>query len=317
MRYRAFVALFLFGLLPCTARADSPCMLVLTSVDVIWVGDVGPLPMFFIEPRYELFCSIDVYGSGGGQNIGGGGDPIDSGGGSDFPAPSLSLTSVSDADPKNVLVRVIVNDADTLNVFVNGIITKSFSPPPSFVLLGSLAAVPSGVNEIGFQARNSVATIVRSFSALRAPQNYYGGEAVNVAYEYVLGDPTTVGYDSYQRLLSVNALYTSYSLATEGARNGRVEHETVTDEMQFLSTTWIQPPTMLTWISQYEMTDVDFSEPVQLGVCGAFSHCGAIHRFAVEGYPDGAARMQAATSTAAAGVPGIAAPLKIDVRLDH
>lgn len=292
-----------------SAHADD-CAYIMVSVDIIWVGGYP-----IVVPNYELFCSIDVGGSGGDPGGGGTTGGNDGGGVPQEPPPSLELTSVSDQDPKNYLVGLNLANTDVLTVFVNGFLVNTFYDSPGFVLMGSLDNVPSGTNEIAFRAENSVGTITRSFTALRAPQDYYSGRTVNIGYQYLLGEPLSSYSDTYQRILTVNALYTSYSLSTAGRRNGRVEHEYVTDEMDLITTTWYQAPSSLTWSSTYSMTDVDFSDAVSLGECGLFSHCGDIRKFAIEGYPNGSGRMGAVTSTAA-GVLGIAIPIGLDILLD-
>lgn len=178
----------------------------------------------WIHLFYTYSCSVTVEGG----SSGGGGTPPPP-----PPLPSdpyLRMRSISDADPTAPVLNIETFGISSIDLYINGNYVRSYGGATASIILPSLHTFTDYSTPIALEGHSDqgpadvVAEVTRAADVRR-------GSSVLIIHWYMESEGLTPIEEelSYYRTVDDLITYTSYSIPTEGARNGRVEQELAQD----------------------------------------------------------------------------------------
>ncbi len=212
-------AVLLFIASTASAVSDN-CMWIVSDVTTVSTTEPDGTTTTWIHIYYTWSCSIDVSPPGG--DLGGGGEPPSP------PPPSndpyLRIRSISDADPTAPVLNIEASGISSIDLYLNGAYINSYGGSTTFIILPSLRSFTDYSNAIALEGHSDQAPIDVVANINRAGDVRRGSAVLIIRWAMESEGLTPITEDlSYYRTVDDLVTYTSYSVRTEGARNGRVE----------------------------------------------------------------------------------------------
>jgi hypothetical protein len=178
----------------------------------------------WVHIYYVYSCNITVDGS----QPPGGGDP-----GVPPPPPNdafLRIRSISDANPTAPVLNIESSGITSIDLYLNGAYTNTYSGSTSFIILPSLHSFTDYSNAIALEGHSDGGPVDAVAEMTRGGDVRRGSSVLIIHWVMESEGLTPITEDlSYYRTVDDLVTYTSYSIPTEGQRNGRVEQHRAED----------------------------------------------------------------------------------------
>jgi hypothetical protein len=218
-----------------------------TYVD--WFDSAGYHSNVFVSYTL-LYCDGEGGGGGGGGGVGpGGGGNL--GGGN---LPYVNITSISDENPHQVTVEIASLYGTTMTLYKDNGVVSSGSPS-NHGFFGSLDNMVSPTTTLTAEVCNDYGCSSDDAFVYRNSGTRTAEGAIQAWYNITVPDGSggvTIRHNpvTYSRMLQGEFYYADYSVGTNGARNGRVQHVRSADAILW-SDAATTPPV---WVTTYRMT---------------------------------------------------------------